>query len=400
MNIWIFNHYAKPPIFAGGSRHYDMATELIKEGHDVTIFTSSFIHSERREYIEYDSNEFFRIEIIDNIKFVWIKTKAYGNAFNRILNALQYYKNVKKTSEYKEFLKPDLIIGSAVHLLAPLLASKLAKKYNAKFYFEERDFWPQTFVDFGKISKKNPITLLLYRLEKSLYVKADRIIVLFDKANEYVESKGISSKKIIYLPNGIAPKENIHNSKLENIYTKVENCFKIIYIGSYGQANELNRILELAFLMKDAKDVKFMFFGSGPLKGELLEFKFKNNLENVEFHDQIPKSNITYLLSKADLGIISIKDSPLYKYGFSMNKIYDYLYAGLPLIMIIDKKLGSSFDKEGIFVNNNLEIQKQNIINLKNDKILYEKYSEESKLISKNFLWENQIKKLTSEFEK
>jgi len=43
-NLWIFNHYAITPDMPGGSRHYDLARELVDKGYDVTIFASSFHH--------------------------------------------------------------------------------------------------------------------------------------------------------------------------------------------------------------------------------------------------------------------------------------------------------------------------------------------------------------------
>jgi len=44
MNIWIFNRYAHGPDLPGGTRHYDLGKELVRRGHQVTIFASSFQH--------------------------------------------------------------------------------------------------------------------------------------------------------------------------------------------------------------------------------------------------------------------------------------------------------------------------------------------------------------------
>lgn len=49
MNIWIFNHYAHPPDLPGGTRHYDLGRELVKRGHEVTIFATSFHHYTHQE---------------------------------------------------------------------------------------------------------------------------------------------------------------------------------------------------------------------------------------------------------------------------------------------------------------------------------------------------------------
>mgnify|MGYP001232330633 FL=1 len=89
MNIWIFNHYATAPNHVGGTRHYDLARQLIKQGHEVTIFASSFNHLLRKEMISYNG-ENFKEEYIDGVRYIWIKTPKYGGAILRVKNIISY----------------------------------------------------------------------------------------------------------------------------------------------------------------------------------------------------------------------------------------------------------------------------------------------------------------------
>jgi len=73
MNIWIFNHYAITPNMPGEMRHYDLAQELVKRGYQVTIFASSFHHGLRQE-MKLARNEKWKVENVDGVKFIWIKT--------------------------------------------------------------------------------------------------------------------------------------------------------------------------------------------------------------------------------------------------------------------------------------------------------------------------------------
>src|SRR5699024_7693316 len=249
MEIWIFNHYAKTPDFSSGTRHFDMAKELIEKGHKVTIFASSFTHYDKKENITYKNGQRFLIEYIDGIRFVWIKTFKYNGGLKRIFNMFSYYINAKKASRKLQINRPEIVIGSTVHLLAALLGKKVAKKNQAKFFFEERDFWPQTFIDFNILSKNNPISLILFRVEKSLYNSADKIIVLFDRSDQYVMNKGVRAEKIIYLPNGITRKVPKYSYEIEKIMMEYKNKKTIIYTGSHGEANELFKVIYLAEIM-------------------------------------------------------------------------------------------------------------------------------------------------------
>ncbi|MFN3478658.1 MAG: glycosyltransferase WbuB, partial [bacterium] len=148
MNIWIFNHYAVTPNYPGGTRHFDFSKELIKKGHKVTIFASSFHYMLLEETKKYERN-FFIEEDYEGVKFVWIKTPAYKKSdWRRVINMLVYSFRAYfagKILGKKE--KPVAIIGSSVHLFAPLVAYFLSKFYKTRFILEIRDLWPKALID-------------------------------------------------------------------------------------------------------------------------------------------------------------------------------------------------------------------------------------------------------------
>ncbi|MFD1707481.1 glycosyltransferase family 4 protein [Siminovitchia sediminis] len=372
MNIWIFNHYAISPSSSGGTRHYDLARELVRYGHSVTIFASSFNHFTRKETVFRNSKDNYIHERINGVEFIWIRTPAYGDILSRIKNILSY--SLKSYSYALGVLKkanPDLVIGSSVHPLAALIGYKISRKANSLYYFEERDLWPQTFVDFGKLSKNNPLVKLLYKLERFLYLKADRIIVLFEKAPSYIESTGISREKVIYMPNGV-DLSRFHKpveSMMKKVFKGTEGKLKIIYLGSHGIANHLEPVIDLIEMLKGEQDIHLLMIGDGPLKEQIRRKAKEKNLHNVTFHSSVPKEDVPTILSNADLSIISMKDSPLYKWGFSMNKLYDYMAAGLPILMIANPATVGNIKKvEGIHVSQNLDDLCQVIKHYRSDK--------------------------------
>ena len=52
----------------------------------------------------------------------------------------------------------------------------------------------------------------------------------------------------------------------------------------------------------------------------------------VEFLDPVPKLEIASVLAQSDAFIAVIKDSPLYQWGISLNKLFDYLAMARPVI--------------------------------------------------------------------
>uniref|UniRef100_A0A7C3RWL1 Glycosyltransferase WbuB n=1 Tax=Dictyoglomus thermophilum TaxID=14 RepID=A0A7C3RWL1_DICTH len=330
-NIWIFNHYAITPDLPGGTRHFDFGKELVKRGYNVTIFASSFHYSLLKEIKEYKKNSYI-IEDYDGVRFVWIKTFPYSrNDWRRVINMLSYSIRSYKVAKKINIEKPDIIIGSSVHLFAVFIAYLLSKKYKTPFIMEVRDLWPQTLIDMG-VSKWHPFVILLGILEKFLYKKADKIIVLLPKANEYIENLGISPEKIVWIPNGVDLER--FNFDIECIDLRIDKKnFVITYTGAIGKANNLDTLLETARILKDNyPEIKFLLVGNGTEKERLIQIAKENNLKNVEFRDPVPKNEIAKIINKSDVLILLVRDSPLYKYGISFNKLFDYLASGKPII--------------------------------------------------------------------
>lgn len=338
--IWILNHYAIPPYMPGGTRHYDLSQELINKGYEVTIFSSGFSH-EKKNYFKLFKEKQYIAEDYGKLKFVWLKTTSYKkNNYKRTINMISYLTKILKV--VRSFPKPDIIIGSSVHPLAVVAAWWLSKKYKAKFIFEVRDLWPQTPIDM-KIINANSITAkLLYGWEKFMYQKANKIIILFPNAKNYIESKGISSEKIVWIPNGVNlerienPKQLDPDSNLVQLLRENKNNFKVIYTGAHGPANGLSVIIEAAtILQRNRNKILFFLIGDGAEKDKLQYDAEKRNLKNINFFSPIPKEQIPDLLRYADLLLHCFAPIDVFKYGISPNKIYDYLASGKPIIMSV-----------------------------------------------------------------
>ncbi|MFY0741933.1 glycosyltransferase family 4 protein [Solibacillus silvestris] len=399
MNIWILNQYAIGPESIGGTRHYDLARELVKKGHHVKIFAASFNHLERKETISYESTK-YKEQKFDGVEFIWLKTPPYKNNIQRIQNILWFSKRLNSVlNKYLRSEQPDVIIGSSVHPLTALIGLKKAQKNKVLFYFEERDLWPQTFIDFGMISEKNIVSKILFAIEKKLYKESDRVIFLFENAHKYAVKKGLKKEKHVYIPNGYS-KDRIYESsistKVDDLFIKLQDKKICMYIGSLGEANYMTPIINLANEMKNDNTFHFLIIGNGAKKNELVKYSNQLQLTNLTFFNPIPKKMIPKVLLKAHVGLISIKDSPLYKWGFSMNKIYDYLSVGLPIAMYSNIQISRDLNESrAIYNSDSTEDLREFIIKDSFvDRETIKQFAEE------NFSWEVLSQKLLFYLEK
>jgi len=339
MNIWIFNHYAITPDMPGGTRHFDLGQELVRRGHQVTIFASSFHHYLHRE-IRLKPRERWKIEHVDGVTFVWIRTPPYRcNDWRRVRNMVAFMFRAwwlgrtipRRVSNVEE---PDVVIGSSVHLLAVLAAYWVAKYYRAKFIMEVRDLWPQAIIDMGELSARHPIVKVLQALERFLYRRAEKIITLLPLAHEYITACGVPREKVIWIPNGV------DLSRFEDFEPAASSGggFKVMYLGAHGQTNALDVLIEAAKIVQDKglEEIKFVLVGDGPEKLRLIALAKDLGLRNVEFRQSVPKGEVTTTIQQADALLFNLEKVEVFKYGISSNKLFDYMAAGKPVISSVE----------------------------------------------------------------
>jgi glycosyltransferase involved in cell wall biosynthesis len=273
---------------------------------------------------EYGDKEYL-IEDIDDIKFIWFKTSPYyGNGIKRVINMLSYTKKAIYLLPKLKLDKPDIIIGSSVHLFAVYAAYKLAKRFDTPFIMEVRDIWPQTLIDMG-ISKWHPFVILLGWLEKYLYKKADRIISNLPYAYEHIQ-KFVSKDKFVWISNGV---------DLENIdYVKKQEAdiFTIAYTGAIGIANNLTLLVDVAEKLKNKEYIHFRIVGDGAEKEKIKKLVKIKKLNNISIENPVAKNEVSKILQSSNVLYFNLKDSPVFNYGISSNKLFDYMAAGRVII--------------------------------------------------------------------
>jgi len=328
-HIWIINHHALTPDMGGGTRHFDFAKELIKKGYKVTIIASSYHYSKYQEMKVYPKDQNHLLETLQGVDLIWIKTPPYkGNGFSRVKNMFSFMFSLLRVIPHLQLQKPDTIVGSSVHLFAVYGAYVLSKKYKAKFIMEVRDLWPKTLIDMG-FSKWHPFIILLGWLEKFLYKRARSIITNLPLAHRYIE-RFTDKQKIHWISNGVDL-----SSVSEQYENKLDNAkFNVLYAGAHGMANDLERLVEVAYKLKQDKTIYFTLIGDGALKASLIQKSETYGLTNIQFLPSVSKDKVQEYLKSADLLYVGLKNLPLYKYGMSMNKVFDYMAAKKPILFV------------------------------------------------------------------
>jgi glycosyltransferase involved in cell wall biosynthesis len=328
MNIWYLSAYDQPK--GQSSRTYDFSRELVKRGHQVTMFTNSYCHFTHVERL--GPHEKWRTEDIDGIRIIWLRTIHYtGNGWRRGGNMLS---NAWRSTQVARTLsdKPDVVIGPSVPLGTGWAALKIARMKRAAFVFEVRDVWPIVLVDDGGLSKRSPVYYLFRFIEKSLYRKSQRISSVLPFIYQHVSESGSNPEKVTWIPNGV----NFERfSGLEEYDGGEKLPLVAMYVGGYSVEHDVITIVRAAKILqqKGISKYRFVIVGDGIKRPECQAEASINSLTNIEFRDPVTKLDVPRIQLEADILIACVIDTPSFRFGLNLNKMFDYLASGRPVIL-------------------------------------------------------------------
>ncbi|MCX6053343.1 MAG: glycosyltransferase family 4 protein [Chloroflexi bacterium] len=328
----------------GGTRHHEIARYLVRRGHTLTIITSpvSYLTGKTKG----NSNPWKTIERSEEgitILRAYTYPAIHRSFFHRVLSFLS-------------FMFSSFVIGLGVRNVAVVWGTSppifqgwtawlLARLKRVPFLFEVRDLWPAFAIAVGVLKNKTLIRLSL-GLEKFLYQHADELVVNSPGFIDHVSRNG--AKNVTLVENGVDLAMFCPDEKGAGFRAKhaLEGKFVVLYAGAHGISNDLPVVLEAATLTLEDPQIVFVLVGDGKEKESLEALVREKGLMNVKFIAPVPKKDMNQVLSAADVCLAILKPIEMYKTTYP-NKVFDYMAAGKPVLLMIDGVIREVVEKAG-----------------------------------------------------
>ena len=343
-NILMINHYAGSPEMGMEFRPYYFAREWIKIGHKVDIIAADYSHLRRKNPVV---SEDFQEDVIDGIHYHWIKTGDYeGNGAKRAVTMAKFVAKLwLHIGKIIREIDPDVVICSSTYPLDTYVGQRIRKRSSkkVKLIHEVHDMWPATLIEIGGMSKINPFVVAMQIGENSAYKHSDKVVSLLPNAEPYMREHGLVRGKFRCIPNGVALEEWENPEEIPNehriVFEKLKNKGKFIvgYFGGHALSNALDSIVDTAEAIDD-EDVHFVLVGDGVEKMRLMKRVEELKLTNITFLPPVNKKSIPKLCERFDCVYMCGLDSPLYRFGLCLNKMFDTMASGKPGICALGVK--------------------------------------------------------------
>ncbi len=316
----------------GGTRHHEFARQLARRGHRVTIIASQVSYLTGRIVSEGG----WLTREVDDIGVEILRCRSYSGWHRSFVHRMLSFLSFMAVSFWTglRVADVDLVWGTTPPIFQAVTARWIAGLKRKPLLLEVRDLWPSFAVAVGVLT--NPILIRLSEwLERGLYRRADRVVVNSPGFIEHVRSRG--AQQVDVVPNGVDLTMFERKAKDQTLRRElgVTGGFLVIYAGAHGMSNDLETALKAAELLQNEEDIHFVFLGDGKEKANLMALAERMKLCNLHFLPSIPKDQIAATLIQADAGLAILLAVDAYKTTYP-NKVFDYMAAGLPVVLAID----------------------------------------------------------------
>jgi glycosyltransferase involved in cell wall biosynthesis len=313
-----------------GTRSYDVSKYLVQMGHEVTMICGQHEQSSLARPPRY---RVFRTQTIDGIKVVICNT-YYSNKLKlpaRLWCWITFA--VLATLACIREGRPNLVFATSTPLTVGIPGRVGAAIKRVPYVFEVRDLWPEDLLDAGRVKKGWQYKIWEW-LELFSYAKAKRILLVSQGFHDRLLERGFDPRRLKTIVLG-ADGSLFADLKPDHGFMADKGLAGktiAIYTGAHGDANGLFQLIEAAELLRARSDIAIVLLGDGKMRQSLRTAAREKRLTNFHMLEPVPKHRLPGILAASHIGLMILKQITRPRW-VTPNKIFDYMFAGLPSIV-------------------------------------------------------------------
>lgn len=357
MNIWIVEASEPLPLTDGTFRDFRcglLAKALVREGHQVVWWSSTFNHEKKRQRFHesrtIDTDSGFRLRLL------------YGPGYQRNTSPQRLLHNHWVANAFfREAMampdRPDMLFCCLPTLELAEKSVTFGQYIGVPVLIDVRDHWPDHYLSMVPPIFQRPFRILLtaeFRRVRSILRNATAISAIsqtqLDWALGHAERQQQPTDGVF--PIGYPLQNNLSETQLSERrdqlvrqYQLTEKRLVVTFVGSFVSSYAFETVIAAAKILQDTgrTDITFIFVGDGD-RGKQLR-SLAADLQNVLFTGWFDQLAITAILQCSSVGL-----APYYSDAVMSlpNKPFEYMASGLPILSSSCGELGQLILQERI----------------------------------------------------
>lgn len=301
------------------------AVSLLEAGHKVGLL--SIADYDKSEVVDYKGIKIYRVAVS-----AFTAKKMHGLAamvpwIDHVV-AKQVLK-IFENERYDAIHLHDLYLFGAASILKKKINTHLIGDLHENYVDALRDYeWSTTYpnkllISFPKWERKEKEWLQLF----------DKILVVNEGMRDKNINKGVSKQDITVVSNSIDTSIFDEYGTDESIQKRFEDYFTLVYVGGFVSNRGLKHIIKgMKELKKFHAKIRMLLVGDGEMMGTLKDLAKRLGVEDVvTFEGWQSQEKIKSYLLVSDVGLVPFNRTPQTD-NSSSNKLYQYMYYGLPIL--------------------------------------------------------------------
>ncbi len=322
--VLIIDDYLPDSTRVAAKMFHELAIELSKRGHSVTVITPEFNDAGKITVSELDGITIWRFKsgpIKDIGKF--------QRAINESVISFRAWKSIRHLVKSDSF---DGVVYYSPSIFWGKLVNNIKSVCQCPAYLVLRDLFPQWVIDAGMLRQGSILERYFRIFERYSYKQADGIGLMSEKNLEifHEKNKGYPCEVL----RNWADVSVCTNDQCEggSIRERLNLHKKIIYFygGNIGHAQDMANLIRLAKSMRHNENAHFLFVGQGDEVDLINSLALQWGLKNFSYIPSVSQTEFKRILAEVDIGLFSL--SARHSAHNFPGKLLGYMVQSLPIL--------------------------------------------------------------------
>lgn len=338
-NVLIHSLVFTPDGVSNAYLYRDLAVELQKRGHNVTVLTTTphynvIPEENKKQPIKKKWGGLFSVSSIGNVFVIHIPMfKKSSSRVSRIISAFWFHLGAVIIGIIN-VPRQDIVISSSPPLSIGLIGIFMAYIWKARSVYIVQDVFPDGLIRQGKI-KSRYLIWIFKKIERIVYRNSDRVVVIARSFYNTLIKRINKPDKLCLIENFVdielykpLPRHNSISAKYD-----LDDFFVVSYVGNIGNGQDFTPVIYAAEKLNHLP-IRFVFAGDGIMRKKLESIVLEKKLSNIIVLGYIPR-DITPLLNASSDVCLVLLSTHIKGDGFP-SKIYTIMACGRTAIVMAD----------------------------------------------------------------
>jgi glycosyltransferase involved in cell wall biosynthesis len=328
MRFLLLNQTFHPDVTATGQYLSDLARELARRGHEITVITS------RRAYDD-PGRCFPAAETWQGVRIrrVWNTAFGKGAKWKRAANFASFI----LACMLRLLVAPraEVVVALTSPPLISFIGALHARLRGARFVYWIMDLNPDEAIAAGWLREGSIAARVLDAMSRHSLRHAEKIVVLDRFMRDRVLAKGIAPERVAILaPWSLDDAVRFDPSGRDEFRAAhgLAGRFVVMYSGNHSPCHPLDTLLAAARELAEDERFAFLFVGGGSEFRRVQEFAAAHALRNITCLPYQPLEKLSASLSAADLHVVVMGEP--FVGTIHPCKVYNVLAINAPLLCI------------------------------------------------------------------